>query len=81
VFPYAYLPSPLALFGQAGSGRRASPTFGVSDRALLKFDDARDPRPEPRAVGSEHYWVPTGRKYEALSVWRDRQNVLADIRR
>jgi hypothetical protein len=59
VFPYAYLPSPLALFAQAGSGRRASPTFGVSDRALLKFDDARDPRPEPRAVGSERYWAPT----------------------
>ena len=56
VFPYAYLPSPQALFGQAGSGRRVSPTFGVSDRALLKFDDARDPRPEPRAVGSERYW-------------------------
>jgi hypothetical protein len=26
---------------------------------LLKFDDARDPRPEPRAVGSERYWAPT----------------------
>ena len=58
LFPYAYLPSPLTFFAQGEAGRRASPTFGVSERALLKFNDARDPRLPPRAVGAERYWAP-----------------------
>ena len=43
VFPYAYLTLLQALFGQAGSGRRVSPTFGASDRASPKFDDGAIP--------------------------------------
>ena len=37
VFPYAYLPSPLTFVAHSDSGRRESLTFGVSERALLKF--------------------------------------------
>jgi len=57
LFPYVYLPSPLAFF--AGDAGRATPNFGVSERALLRFNDARDPRPEPRAEGADRYWAPT----------------------
>jgi hypothetical protein len=57
LFPYVELPSPLAFFAQGGP--HPLPSFGVADREVLPFGDARDPRPPPRAAGTRRYYAPT----------------------